>query len=270
MMRSLWAAATGMRTQQTTMDVIANNLANVNTTSYKREKAEFKTLLYQTLQPKTTSANGEQKPVGAQIGLGVRNSSVSTSFVQGSIQPSDGLWDFAIDGNGFFQVKDQDGQMYYTRAGSFQMAIVDKGNMLATADGLPVLDSNGASIILDSTIDVSKIIVSDDGTLCYPDANNNATSLGIRIGLVQFTNPGGLEKVGNSMYRESPASGEPILEAGGTVKTSELSQQHLEASNAQVVDEMVDMIIAQRAYEMNSKAITTSDEMLGQANQLKR
>lgn len=270
MMRSLWTAASGMRTQQTTIDVIANNLANVNTTAYKKETADFKSLLYQTIQTKTTSANGEQKPIDAQIGLGVRNSSVSTAFRQGPVQPSDGTWDFAIQGDGFFQIRGEDAKVYYTRTGKFQMAIVNNGTMLATAEGLPVLDTNGSSIIFDSTIDTAKITVLEDGTLCYPDEKNNPQSLGVRIGLVQFTNPGGLEKTGDSMYMVSSASGDPTSEVSGNVKQSKISQGYLEASNVQVVDEMVDMIVAQRAYEMNSKAITTSDDMLGQANQLKR
>jgi len=270
MMRSLWTAATGMKAQQTTIDVISNNLANVNTTSYKKETAEFKSLLYQTIQTKTTSANGERKPIDAQVGLGVRNAAISTSFRQGPVLTSNGTWDFAIQGDGFFQIKGEDNEIYYTRTGNFQMAIASNGMMLANADGLPVLDTNGNSIIFDSSIDPSKISISEDGTLCYPDANNNPQSLKIRIGLVQFSNPAGLDKTGDSMYLESEASGEPVSEASGTVKVSKLSKGYLEASNVQVVDEMVDMIVAQRAYEMNSKAITTSDEMLGQANQLKR
>ena len=157
MMRSLWTAASGMRTQQTTIDVIANNLANVNTTSYKKETAEFKSLLYQSIQTKTTSSNGEQKPIDAQIGLGVRNSSVSTAFRQGPVQPSDGTWDFAIQGNGFFRVRGEDGEVYYTRTGKFQMAIANSGTMLATAEGLPVLDTNGASILFDALVNIMPI-----------------------------------------------------------------------------------------------------------------
>lgn len=270
MMRSLWSAASGMRSQQTTIDVISNNLANVNTTSYKREAAEFKSLLYQSIQTKTTSSNGEQKPIDAQVGLGVRNSSVSSSFQQGAVQPSDGEWDFAIEGNGFFRIRGEDGNIYYTRAGKFQMGMASSGTMLATAEGLPVLDVNGTSILFDSTIDTSRLIVTEDGTFCYSDETENPKPLGIRIGLVQFTNPAGLIKNGDSLYQVSPASGEPMLENSGNVKQSKIISGHLEASNVQVVDEMVNMIIAQRAYEMNSKAITTSDEMLGQANQLKR
>ena len=150
------------------------------------------------------------------------------------------------------------------------MAIANSGTMLATAEGLPVLDTNGASILFDSTIDTAKLTITEDGTFCYPEEQNNPKPLGLRIGLVQFTNPAGLVKTGDSMYQVSAASGDPVLESSGNVKTSKISQGYLEASNVQVVDEMVDMIIAQRAYEMNSKAITTSDEMLGQANQLKR
>lgn len=270
MMRSLWTAASGMKTQQTTIDVISNNLANVNTVGYKKETAEFKSLLYQTIQTKTTSANGENKPVGAQVGLGVRNSSIDTSFTQGTVQVTNNAWDFMIQGNGFFQIKGEDGVTYYTRVGGFQLTLASNGTMLSTSDGLPVLDTNGSPIVFDSTVDTTKLTISSDGSFCLPDESNNPKPIGVQIGLVQFQNPAGLEKMGNSLYKVSDASGEPILEKGGTVSQSTLTSGYLEASNVQVVDEMIDLIVAQRAYEMNSKAITTSDEMLSQANQLKK
>ena len=207
MVRSLWTAATGMVAQQTNIDTIANNLSNVNTQGYKTQANEFKTLLYQTLQTRTTSANGEQKPTSAQVGLGVRNSAISTIFRQGPLMGTDNTTDFAIDGKGFFAVRGADGNTYYTRNGNFKFALATNGNMLATSDGLPVMSSAGQPM---------------------NEAVNN-----------------GLEK-------------------------SHVIQSYLEGSNVQVVDEMVNMIVAQRAYELNSKAITASDEMLQQANNLRR
>lgn len=272
MMRSLWTAASGMISQQTNVDTISNNLANVNTIGYKKETAEFKSLLYQTIQSKTTSANGETKPVAAQIGLGVRNSAINTIFKQGNITPTEIDTDFAIDGDGFFQVMGVDGEKYYTRNGSFGWAVGNSGMVLANSDGLPVLDTYGDLIELDFTeYDISKISIDSDGFVCYEDEKNNPVSIDIQIGLAQFSNPGGLTKAGDSLYKESDASGEPIYEADSdTIKKSVIRQGYLESSNVQIVDEMVNLIVAQRAYEMNSKAITASDEMLQQANQLKR
>lgn len=271
MMRSLWTAASGMKTQQTNVDVIANNLANVNTTSYKTEDAEFKSLLYQTIQAKTTSANGENKPIGAQIGLGVRNSSITSNFTQGSLNAAEGTFNFALEGKGFFQVQGEEGEPYYTRNGAFTISMGTQGTMLTDLQGRPVLDTNGRSIIFDASLDTSKITVSTTGELCYPDESNNPASMGITLGVVQFANRAGLEKIGSGLYTETDASGEPLLESTHPeLSRSGLRQGYLEASNVQVVDEMVDLIVAQRAYEMNSKAIQASDDMLGQANGLKR
>lgn len=261
-----------MVSQQTNVDVIANNLSNVNTIGYKKESAQFKSLLYQTIQSKTTSANGDTKPIGAQVGLGVRNSSITTSFVQGSINSTDLDTDFAIDGKGFFQVMNENGEVLYTRNGSFNWSLGNNGGvMLTNSEGLPVLDTNGQPIDLSDEYDTSKITISADGSVCYPDEQNNPQPIGYQIGLVQFSNPAGLEKASNSTYRQTAASGEPIFESDDdNVKKSTIRQSCLEASNVQVVDEMVNLIVAQRAYEMNSKAITTADDMLSQANQLKR
>ena len=272
MVRSLWTAATGMIAQQTNVDTIANNLANVNTVGYKAEAAEFKSLLYQTMQAKTTTANGEKKPISAQVGLGVRNSAITSIFKQGSMLASESDTAFAISGDGFFGVRGQDGETYYTRNGNFTFTTATGGGfMLATTDGLPVLDTAGKPIILSNQYAASKIQVSADGALNYPDASNNPKPIGVSIGLYQFTNPSGLTKLDSTLYAASDASGAAINEAtNNNVQKSEVIQGYLEGSSVQVADEMVNLIVAQRAYEMNSKAITTTDEMLQQANQLKR
>lgn len=271
MVRSLWTAATGMIAQQTNLDTIANNLANVNTQGYKTQVNEFKTLLYQTLQTETTSANGEQKPTSAQVGLGTRNSAISTIFTQGSMMASESDTAFALDGKGFFGVRGEDGNTYYTRNGNFLFTLASNGNMLATTDGNPVLSTTGQPIILNNSYVLSKITVTSDGQLCYPDANNNPQPIGINIGVFQFNNPSGLERQADSLYAQTAASGQPINEAtNNNVTKTKVLQNYLEGSNVQVADEMVNMIVAQRAYELNSKAITASDEMLQQANNLRR
>lgn len=271
MVRSLWSAATGMIAQQTNVDTISNNLANVNTTGYKTEVAEFKSLLYQTLQTKSTTANNRQKPIGAQVGLGVRNSSITSIFRQGSFMESSSPSAFAINGKGFFAVRGADGSTYYTRNGNFNWSMGTNGLTLTNSEGYPVLDTNGRGIVLSGNYTTSKITISDDGTIFYPDATGNPRSLGVRIGVYQFQNPAGLEKNGNSLFAPTTASGAAINEAtNANVKKSQVVQGYLEGSNVQVVDEMVNLIVAQRAYEMNSKAIQASDEMLQQANSLRR
>lgn len=273
MVRSLWTAATGMIAQQNNVDTIANNLSNVNTMGYKTQQMEFKSLLYQTLQTRTTSANGAYKPSSAQVGLGVRNASITTIYTNGSFLANESPTAFAISGKGFFAVRGEDGDTYYTRNGNFQWSLAGQDSyMLADSNGWPVLDTNGAPILLDgNTYDVTQVVVVSDGTVCYPDENNNPQSLGITIGLYQFNNPGGLEKKDSTLYAQTAASGAPINEATSTtVEKSVIRQGYLEGSNVQIVDEMVNMIVAQRAYEMNSKAIIASDEMLQQANNLRR
>lgn len=271
MVRSLWSAATGMNAQQINVDTIANNLANVNTVGYKSQVAQFKSLLYQTLQTATTTANGDPKPTTSQVGLGVRNSSINSIFTQGSMLASARDASFAIQGEGFFAVSGADGNTYYTRNGDFVWALSDKGHMLTTSDGTPVLDSQGRVIELNKSYAVSQITVGEDGTISYSDGKNSAAPLGIRIGLYQFNNPGGLEKMGNGLLAATEASGEALNEATNRdVKRSKVVQGYLEGSNVSVADEMVNMIVAQRAYEMNSKSITTSDEMMQTANNLKR
>ena len=272
MVRRLWTAATGMLAQQINLDTIANNLSNVNTQGYKTQVNEFKSLLYQTIQTKTTSANGEQKPVGAQVGLGVRNSAISTNFRQGIMMESDNETAFAIDGKGFFAVRGDDGNIYYTRNGNFLFTLAANGSsMLANSDGFPVISTAGQPIILSDQYNPSRITVTADGELCYPDEQNLPQPIGINIGLFQFNNPNGLDRLGDTLYGETVNSGQPINEAvNNDVQRSKVISRYLEGSNVQVADEMVNMIVAQRAYELNSKAIIASDEMLQQANNLKR
>ena len=272
MVRSLWSAATGMIGQQTNVDTIAHNLANVNTTGYKTQVNQFKSLLYQTLQSETTSGNGETKPTGAQVGLGVRNAAITSRFKQGNMLESTSDTDFAIDGEGFFALRGRDGETYYTRNGSFIWAINSGGGVtLTNSDGLKVLDTQGRTIELGNNYITNKIEVDAAGQICYPNANNVLTPIGVTIGAYQFNNPTGLEKVGDSLYSVSDASGPAINEAtNNQVKRSIIRQNYLEGSNVQVVDEMVNLIVAQRAYELNAKAITASDQMMQQANQLRQ
>jgi flagellar basal-body rod protein FlgG len=273
MMRALYTAATGMIAEQTNVDTIANNLSNVNTNGYKTERTEFKSLLYQTLQTKTTTANGEQKPVGAQVGLGTRVAATTSMYTQGSMLASESDTDFAIEGDGFFAVRGQDGQTYYTRNGNFTWSqTTDGGTMLTDSEGCPVLDTQGNEIRLPEGVSSESMQFSQDGSIAYKDeTSGNVVSLNQSFGIYQFNNPAGLEKLSSSRLAVTSASGNPMLEsANPNLTSSKVHQNYLEGSNVQVADEMVNMIIAQRAYELNSKAITTADSMLDTANNLKR
>ena len=268
MMRSLWTAASGMIGQQSNLDVIANNLSNINTTGYKTQAANFKTLIYQNLQRKSTTTTGEAKPVGAQVGLGVRVGAISADFTQGPMKVSNGAFDYAIQGEGFFMVRQADGTTAYTRNGHFNMSITENGIALTDSSGNPVLDTQGREIVLPNTYRASELGVDYFGNLTYPDANNNQRNIGVQIGLAYFPNAGGLEKASGSNYLQSDASGEATVYTANELNAKIVSG-YLEGSNVQAADEMVNMIIAQRAYEMNSKAIIASDEMLQQANNLR-
>lgn len=272
MVRSLWSAATGMNAQQANVDTIANNLANVNSVGYKAQVAQFKSLLYQNLQTVTTTANGDPKPTSSQVGLGVRTSSINSIFSQGSLLDSQSDTAFAIEGDGFFALRGEDGITYYTRNGDFTWALgANQGMMLTNADGLPVLDSTGRAIELPRTYIASKLSITEDGEICYPDEQNNPQPIGRKIGTFQFSNPGGLNRVGDTLFAVTDASGRALNEdTTADVSKSRIIQGYLEGSNVQVANEMVNLIVAQRAYEMNSKAITTSDSMMEVANSLKR
>lgn len=271
MMRALYTAASGMKAGQTNVDTIANNLSNVNTNGYKTTRTEFKSLLYQTIQTRTTSANGEEKPVGAQVGLGTRVASTTTMYTQGSMNASESATDFALDGDGFFAVRGADGNTYYTRNGNFTWAIDAAGRtMLTDVEGSPVLDRNGNAIYVPAGVTAERMVFQQDGRIAYKNADGEFVDMNQQFGIYQFNNPSGLEKLSFSRLQVSEASGLPMLEGTNGTIPSKVCQYYLEGSNVQVADEMVNMIIAQRAYEMNSKAIQTADSMLQTANELKR
>ena len=284
MMRALYTAASGMIAQQTNVDVISNILANVNSTGYKASTAEFKSLLYQTLQSRSTSANGDDKPIPAQVGTGARTAAITTHFSQGSLIDSTSTFAFGLEGDGLFGLMNPDGETVYTRNGDFTVGKTnDNGFMICSSDGYPVVDSDGNPIQFSDEYDVSNLVITSDGSFYYrvieeqPDENGNMhkterlDDLETRMGVFQFTNPSGLDSIGSSLYKETEASGIAMEEGTYTeLKRTKVCQGRLEASNVQVADEMVNLIVAQRAYEMNSKAIQAADDMLGQANQLKR
>ena len=273
MMRSLWTAATGMKGQQTAVDTIANNLSNVNTIGFKQKDTEFKSLLYQTLQTRTTSANGDTKPTQAQVGLGVRVAATNTSFATGIQEASDNPAACFIAGNGFFSVEGVDGNTYYSRDGDFNWSIDNDGQRVLTNNsGLRVLDSQGRRITLPEGVGADRVSIDTDGVIGYIDAQGNAQTTGQQLGIFQFSNMNGLEEEGTNLYSATEASGNPINEATTNLNIvrSQIKQGYIEGSNVSMADQMVDLIVAQRAYEMNSKAITTSDSMLETANNLRR
>lgn len=280
MMRSLWTAASGMIAQQTNLDTIANNISNVNTAGYKKDTVEFKSLLYQTLQSTSTNNAGENKPVPAQVGLGTRTASITTVFSQGGLQETPNGTYMAIEGSGFFKVRDMDGNICYTRDGSFGLQPVEGGTMLCTSQGYPVLDQNNNPIIVPSEYRADDLTVDTEGNIFVTQTNGdkvpltdvmNGQTYDKKIGLVQFNNPAGLSSVGGNLYQETPASGAPLEESATPgLAQSLVHQGYIEMSNVQVADEMVNMIVAQRAYEMNSKAIQAADTMLQQANNLRQ
>ena len=271
MVRSLYTAATGMRAQQANVDNISNNLSNVNTVGYKTQKTEFKSLLYQTIQTRTTSANGAQKPISAQVGLGTRIASNTSIFTQGVLTATESTSDFAIDGNGFFALRGADGETYYTRSGNFHWALGTGGVMLTNSDGCPVLNREGNPIVLPEGVTSASAVINERGEIGYTTAEGGFVSLNQTMGIYQFNNPGGLEKQGGTWFAVTEASGPALNEATAVgLVPSKIIQGYLEGSNVQVADEMVNLIVAQRAYQLNSKAITTSDEMLEQANNLRR
>lgn len=268
MVRALWTAASGMTSQQLTVDTIANNLANVNTVGYKREATNFKSLLYQNL----TGPNDEDnRPEPMQVGHGVRAVGNSRNYTMGILQQTDNPTDVAIEGKGFFTVLKGE-QVTYTRDGSFRFSMTEDGTYaFVTSDGDPVLSTEGEPIVMDSTIPVDSLIIGRDGSIGYMDEATNTLINLAQLNIVQFPNVNGLEAIGSNLFIETAASGAPISEAEGEdLVRSNLRSGYLEGSNVQVADEMVKLIVAQRAYELNSTAIRTVDTMLQQANELKR
>ena len=260
MINSLWIAKTGMTAQQTQLDVISHNLANVSTNGFKRNNAVFEDLIYQNLR-QVGAQNDEQNqlPTGLHLGLGVRTVATSRTFTQGSLQQSNNSLDVAINGNGFFEVNLPDGTIGYTRDCSFQL---DAQGRMVTSSGLPV--ANGITVPPNAI----KVSISADGIVSATLPGNPAPQQLGNIAMSSFVNPAGLEPVGQNMYKESAASGQPQQGQPGTNGLGFIKQGFLEASNVNVVEELVTMIQTQRAYEMNSKAISTSDQMLAKLSQL--
>lgn len=255
MLRAFSTAATGMMAQQTLVDVIANNLANVNTTGFKHQRAEFADLMYQTFRGSSANAG----PV--QVGLGSAFSATASDFTEGAPQATNNPLDVAISGAGFFQVQKPDGSYAYTRDGSFKR---DADGLLVTSNGYPVepqitIPANATSVSISNTGVV---------TVTLP-GQNDPQQVGV-IQVAMFSNPAGLTRIGQNLYESGGASGDVQMENPGSNGAGELRSNSLEGSNVQVVEEMVKMIMAQRAYEINSKAIQTSDEMLSTLNNLKR
>ncbi|UCH81540.1 MAG: flagellar basal-body rod protein FlgG [Nitrospiraceae bacterium] len=262
MQRSMFIAATGMEAQRLNIDVISNNLANVNTTGFKRSRADFQELMYQGLKSAgATSAEGTILPAGIQVGLGVKPAAVQKMFKQGDFVSTENPLDLVVEGKGFFQILTPENEVAYTRAGAFKL---DSEGNIVNSDGYPI---EPAITIPENTLNIT---ITTDGTVSVlQDGNTSPVEVG-QIELARFTNPGGLTSIGKNLFVTNEASGEattgtPSAEGFGTV-----NQGFLELSNVNVVEEMVNMIVSQRAYELSSKVVQTSDEMLALANNIKR
>lgn len=262
MIRALWTSASGMMAQQLNTDVIANNLANVNTTGFKASRADFQDLLYQTIRPAGTSnTSGTQMPVGIQVGHGTRTIAIQKIFTQGDYEETGNPFDMVIEGDGFFQIALPDGSTAYTRAGSFKL---DSMGRLVTSDGFLMKDQ------ITIPQEAQDVTITSDGTVqALMPGQTLPQQLGV-IELARFPNPAGLSSIGHNLYIATASSGTPITGTPGSNGLGTIVQRSLEMSNVKVVEEMVNLIVAQRAYEINSKAIQTADEMLGIANNLRR
>jgi flagellar basal-body rod protein FlgG len=260
MIRSLWISKTGLESQQVQMDVVANNLANVSTNGFKRGRAVFEDLLYQTVrQPGAQSSQQTQLPSGLQLGTGARPVATERLFTQGNLQQTGNDLDVAIQGHGFFQVLMPDGTTAYTRDGSFHS---DANGQLVTSSGFPVQPT------ITIPANALSVTIGKDGTV---SAKVPGSTTPVQIGTMQlatFINPAGLQAMGENLYVQTASSGTPNTNAPGTNGTGLLNQGYVETSNVNVVEELVNMIQTQRAYEINSKAIQTSDQMLQKLAQL--
>jgi flagellar basal-body rod protein FlgG len=259
--RALFTASTGMQAQQLNLDVIAHNLANVNTAGFKRSRVDFQDLLYQTIRPAGTRTTGSEIPTGIQVGLGSRPVATQKMFAQGTFQQTENPLDLVIEGEGFFQLARADGSVAYTRSGAFKR---DSTGQIVSSDGLVLQPA------LTIPPDALNVTVGTDGTVSVTtSASPTPTTVG-QIELARFANPAGLNAIGKNLFLLTAASGTATTGQPGVTGFGTLSQGFLESSNVSVVDEMVNMIAAQRAFEVNSKAIRTADEMLSIANGVMR
>ncbi len=261
MLKALNTAATGLQAQATNMEVISNNLANISTTGFKKSRAEFEDLMYQTVkEPGQASGQNAVSPTGVQVGLGVKTGAVQKDFNHGSAIVTKNPFDLQIEGNGFFQVQNPDGQIGYTRDGSFKR---DPGGRL--------IDKNGNTLQPEITIpaDAAGVEISSTGEVKVIQGLNEPPQTVGQIDIVNFVNPAGLRSMGKNVFNQTPASGQPITSRPGLQGTGYIAQGQLEGSNVNIVDEMVNMITAQRFYETNSKAIQAADQMLQSTNQLR-
>lgn len=262
MIRSLWTAATGMEAQQMNIDTIANNLANVNTSGFKRSRVDFQDLLYQTIKEAgVATTSSTVQPAGIQVGLGVKTAGIVKNFAQGNFKQTGNPLDIAIAGDGFFQISMPDGTTAYTRSGAFK---VDNNGRLVTSDGYTM----SPEITIPS--DTLSVSIGNDGTVSVLEQGQNTPTQIGQIQTAHFINPAGLSAIGHNLFKVTDASGDANVGNPGNNGLGTLEQGVLEMSNVSVVQEMVEMIAGQRAYETNSKAIQTSDEMLQTANNLKR
>lgn len=262
MIRSLWIAKTGLEAQQTNMDVISNNLANVNTDGFKRSRAIFEDLMYQTMRtPGAQVGDANQLPIGLQLGTGVRTAATERIHTQGGMKNTGNAMDIAIQGKGFLQVEMPDGTFAYTRDGALQ--VDGQTGQLVTAGGYPIQPPIN---IPDNALSIS---ISRDGQVSVTQPGAAGTSVPVgQLQLATFMNPAGLQSMGENLYIETDASGPENLMAPGMDGAGLVMQQYTESSNVNVAEELVNMITTQRAYEMNSKAISTSDQMLAKLTQL--
>lgn len=261
-MRALSIAASGMQAQQLNVDVISHNIANMNTTSYKRQRAEFQDMLYQNYERpgSTSSASGAILPLGIQIGVGVRADAVGRMTEQGGIAASGNPYDIAIDGRGYFQVTLPSGQTGYTRAGNFA---VNAEGQLVTADGYQIEPS------ITVPQEATAIQITRDGIVEVTTSNSPDPQQIGQLEIASFINPAGLEAIGDNMYLETPASGAATTATPGSPGLGTVMQGYLELSNVNAVEEISALIVAQRAYEMNARVITAADEMLQSTTQLR-
>ncbi|KPK32028.1 MAG: flagellar basal-body rod protein FlgG [Nitrospira bacterium SG8_35_1] len=262
MQSSLFIGATGMEAQRVNIDVISNNLANVNTSGFKRSRADFQELMYQTNQAAgSETAAGTEVPTGIQIGLGVEPASVQKIFQQGGLTLTDNPLDLAIEGDGFFQILLPDGETGYTRAGNFKL---DSEGQIVNSEGNPM----EPSITIPSN--TLSITITSDGTVSALEAGNLTPTTVGQIELARFTNPGGLQAMGKNIFMPSGSSGSITTATPGSDGLGSVNQGFVEMSNVNIVEEMVNMIVSQRAYELNSKVVQTSDQMLQMANNIIR